>query len=81
MLIPSSDLQNGRIVQLVQGDKLAIETTDTELWIGRFERTMRVTFMVSVPPVNCHSNSLPPPSGSVGLGAASGTSLFLNSTR
>jgi phosphoribosylformimino-5-aminoimidazole carboxamide ribotide isomerase len=36
MLIPSIDLQNGRIVQLVQGEKLAIETTDTEAWIRRF---------------------------------------------
>ena len=35
---------------------------------------MRVTFMVSVPPVSCQSSSLPPPSGSVGLGAASGFS-------
>ena len=36
MLIPSIDLQNGRIVQLVQGEKLALETTDTESWIRRF---------------------------------------------
>ena len=42
---------------------------------------MRVTVMVSVPPVSCHSNSLPPPSGSDGLGAASGTSVLVNSTR
>ena len=42
MLIPSIDLQNGRIVQLVQGDALALETTDTELWIGRFERFPKV---------------------------------------
>ena len=42
---------------------------------------MRVTVMVSVPPVSCQSNSLPPPRGSLGLGAASGLSVFLNSTR
>ena len=30
---------------------------------------MRVTVMVSVPPVSCHSSSLPPPSGSLGPGA------------
>jgi phosphoribosylformimino-5-aminoimidazole carboxamide ribotide isomerase len=36
MLIPSIDLQGGRIVQLVQGEKLAVETTDTEAWIERF---------------------------------------------
>jgi phosphoribosylformimino-5-aminoimidazole carboxamide ribotide isomerase len=42
MLIPSIDLQNGRIVQLVQGEKLAIETTDTEKWITRFARYPKV---------------------------------------
>jgi phosphoribosylformimino-5-aminoimidazole carboxamide ribotide isomerase len=36
MLIPSIDLQNGRIVQLVQGEKLALESTDTEGWVQRF---------------------------------------------
>lgn len=42
MLIPSIDLQNGRIVQLVQGEKLAIETSDTETWIERFTGFPRV---------------------------------------
>jgi phosphoribosylformimino-5-aminoimidazole carboxamide ribotide isomerase len=42
MLIPSIDLQNGKIVQLVQGEKLALETTDTEHWIGKFERFPKV---------------------------------------
>ena len=42
MLIPSIDLQNGRIVQLVQGEKLAIEATDPEPWIERFSRFPRV---------------------------------------
>jgi len=36
MLIPSIDLQGGRIVQLVQGERLAIETTDTDVWVARF---------------------------------------------
>lgn len=36
MLIPSIDLQGGRIVQLVQGERLAIETTDVDAWIARF---------------------------------------------
>jgi phosphoribosylformimino-5-aminoimidazole carboxamide ribotide isomerase len=36
MLIPSIDLQAGRIVQLVQGEALAVESTDIEGWIGRF---------------------------------------------
>ena len=42
MLIPSIDLQGGRIVQLVQGEKLAIEATDPEPWIARFSRFPRV---------------------------------------
>lgn len=36
MLIPSIDLQNGRIVQLVQGEEVAVETTDLEGWIDKF---------------------------------------------
>ena len=36
MLIPSIDLQGGRIVQLVQGERLAIETTDINAWVSRF---------------------------------------------
>jgi phosphoribosylformimino-5-aminoimidazole carboxamide ribotide isomerase len=35
MLIPSIDLQGGRIVQLVQGEKLALETADIDAWIRR----------------------------------------------
>jgi len=42
MLIPSIDLQGGRIVQLVQGEKLAIAATDPEVWIGRFSGFPRV---------------------------------------
>ena len=38
MLIPSIDLQNGHVVQLVQGEKLAIEAPDPEPWIERFAR-------------------------------------------
>lgn len=36
MLIPSIDLQGGRIVQLVQGERLAVETLDFDGWIERF---------------------------------------------
>ena len=36
MLIPSIDLQGGRIVQLVQGEKLAVETHDVDGWVARF---------------------------------------------
>ena len=42
MLIPSIDLQGGRIVQLVQGEKLAVETTDIDVWIRRFSGYAKV---------------------------------------
>ena len=42
MLIPSIDLQNGHVVQLVQGETLAIEAPDPEPWILKFARFPRV---------------------------------------
>jgi phosphoribosylformimino-5-aminoimidazole carboxamide ribotide isomerase len=42
MLIPSIDLQGGRIVQLVQGERLAIETTDIDAWIDRLRGQPKV---------------------------------------
>lgn len=42
MLIPSIDLQGGRIVQLVQGERLAVETDDVEAWIERFRGRPKV---------------------------------------
>ena len=42
MLIPSIDLQGGHIVQLVQGEKLAIEAADPEVWITKFSGFPRV---------------------------------------
>ena len=42
MLIPSIDLQGGRIVQLVQGERLAVASDDFDGWIQRFERFPKV---------------------------------------
>lgn len=42
MLIPAIDLQNGHVVQLVQGEQLAIEAADPEPWIQKFSRFPRV---------------------------------------
>ncbi len=42
MLIPSIDLQGGHIVQLVQGETLAVEAPDPEPWIEKFSRFPRV---------------------------------------
>jgi phosphoribosylformimino-5-aminoimidazole carboxamide ribotide isomerase len=42
MLIPSIDLQGGRIVQLVQGERLAVSTDDFDGWIRRFARFPKV---------------------------------------
>lgn len=36
MLIPSIDLLGGRIVQLVQGERLALESSAIDQWIDRF---------------------------------------------
>jgi phosphoribosylformimino-5-aminoimidazole carboxamide ribotide isomerase len=36
MLIPSIDLMNGRIVQLVQGERLALESQAIDEWLDRF---------------------------------------------
>jgi phosphoribosylformimino-5-aminoimidazole carboxamide ribotide isomerase len=42
MLIPSIDLQKGRIVQLVQGETLAVATDDLDAWISKFKRFPKV---------------------------------------
>src|SRR3954453_13380463 len=38
MLIPSIDLKGGAVVQLVQGERLAIRDDDVQKWVRRFER-------------------------------------------
>ena len=42
MLIPSIDLQGGAVVQLVQGERLAIKDDDVFFWVRRFERFPKV---------------------------------------
>ena len=42
MLIPSIDLQGGRVVQLVQGERLAIASDDIDGWVRKFEGFGRV---------------------------------------
>jgi phosphoribosylformimino-5-aminoimidazole carboxamide ribotide isomerase len=42
MLIPSIDLQNGAVVQLVQGERLAVRDTDVFAWVRRFESFAKV---------------------------------------
>ena len=42
MLIPSIDLQGGAVVQLVQGERLAIRDEDVFRWVKRFERFPKV---------------------------------------
>jgi phosphoribosylformimino-5-aminoimidazole carboxamide ribotide isomerase len=42
MLIPSIDLQDGAVVQLVQGERLAIRDADVLAWVRRFERFDKV---------------------------------------
>ena len=42
MLIPSIDLRGGAVVQLVQGERLAIEDRDVFRWVRRFEKFPKV---------------------------------------
>src|SRR5262245_37262354 len=42
MLIPSIDLKGGKVVQLVQGEKLAVESSDLDGWIERFAKFPKV---------------------------------------
>jgi len=42
MLIPAIDLKGGAVVQLVQGERLAIRDEDVFRWVKRFERFPKV---------------------------------------
>ena len=42
MLVPSIDLKGGQVVQLIQGERLAIASDDIESWVDRFRHFPRV---------------------------------------
>jgi phosphoribosylformimino-5-aminoimidazole carboxamide ribotide isomerase len=50
MLIPSIDLKNGAVVQLVQGERLAIEDADVFRWVRRFASFPKCRSSTSTPP-------------------------------
>jgi phosphoribosylformimino-5-aminoimidazole carboxamide ribotide isomerase len=56
MLIPAIDLKDGKVVQLVQGERLAIETTDLDHWIDRFSGFPRVNVIDLDAAMNAGSN-------------------------
>ncbi|MEN3336933.1 MAG: phosphoribosylformimino-5-aminoimidazole carboxamide ribotide isomerase [Acidobacteriota bacterium] len=58
MLIPSIDLQGGRIVQLVQGEKLAVETHDVDTWVARFARYPKVQ-LIDLDAAKAEGDNLP----------------------
>ena len=58
MLIPAIDLKGGKVVQLVQGERLAIETTDLEYWIQRFTGFPRVNVIDLDAAMNAGSNDV-----------------------
>src|SRR5437870_1288379 len=56
MLIPAIDLKGGKVVQLIQGERLAVETTDLDYWISRFLRFPRVNVIDLDAAMNSGSN-------------------------
>ena len=56
MLIPAIDLKGGKVVQLIQGQKLAIETSDLDYWIERFSGYPRVNVIDLDAAMNSGSN-------------------------
>lgn len=57
MLIPSIDLRNGKVVQLVQGERLAIERDDLDAWVERFRGFPRVQVIDLDAAMNAGSNA------------------------
>jgi len=59
MLIPSIDLLGGRIVQLVQGERLAVESDDLDGWIARFSGRPKVQLIdLDAAKAQGHNNAL-----------------------
>jgi phosphoribosylformimino-5-aminoimidazole carboxamide ribotide isomerase len=56
MLIPAIDLKGGKVVQLIQGERLAIETSDVDYWIERFSGFPRVNVIDLDAALNSGSN-------------------------
>jgi phosphoribosylformimino-5-aminoimidazole carboxamide ribotide isomerase len=56
MLIPAIDLKGGKVVQLIQGVKLAMETTDLDYWIQKFSGFPRVNVIDLDAAMNSGSN-------------------------
>lgn len=56
MLIPSIDLMGGKIVQLVQGERKALEFDNFEEWISRFERCALVQLIDLDAALGCGDN-------------------------
>jgi phosphoribosylformimino-5-aminoimidazole carboxamide ribotide isomerase len=56
MLIPAIDLKGGKVVQLIQGERVAVETTDLEYWIDRFSSFPRVNVIDLDAAMNTGSN-------------------------
>src|SRR6202012_1360318 len=57
MLIPSIDLMGGRIVQLVQGEKLKLAFDDFDYWIERFSKYPLVQLLDLHPAMRQGSNA------------------------
>jgi len=59
MLIPSIDLMGGRIVQLVQGERLALESSAIDEWIARFAEWPKVQLIdLDAAKAQGHNNDL-----------------------
>jgi phosphoribosylformimino-5-aminoimidazole carboxamide ribotide isomerase len=59
MLIPSIDLMGGRIVQLVQGERLAVESHAIDEWIARFSGWPKVQLIdLDAAKAQGHNNDL-----------------------